>query len=56
MGTPAPKPINFHAMANAWDDPIAFARELNAYYSQLAAVGALQEPHDWTEQKKENHA
>lgn len=45
----APKPLNFKAMADAWDNPIAFARELNRYYAQLAESGARQEPHDWTE-------
>lgn len=31
----AAKPINFEAMSDAWNDPIAFARELNTYYAQL---------------------
>lgn len=37
MTRTAPKPANFTAMANAWDDPVAFARELDRYYAQLAA-------------------
>lgn len=36
MNRCAPKPHNFQALADAWNDPDAFARELNAYYAQLA--------------------
>lgn len=46
----APKPLNFRAMSNAWDDPIAFARELNKYYAQLAESGSRTLPPDWTDQ------
>lgn len=47
----APAPLNMTAMASAWDDPIAFARELANYYKQLEASGHRPRPHDWTEQK-----
>ena len=39
MGAAAPKPLNFRALSNAWDDPLAFARELSRYYKQLEASG-----------------
>lgn len=48
MGAPAPKPLNFRALSNAWDDPLAFARELSRYYSQLEASGHRQPTRDWT--------
>jgi hypothetical protein len=48
MGTSAPKPLNFRALSNAWDDPLAFARELSRYYSQLEASGHRQPTRDWT--------
>lgn len=35
----APKPINFDAMSDAWNDPIRFAAELARYYEQLRAAG-----------------
>lgn len=35
----APKPSNFSAMADAWQDPIAFSRELDAYYAELRKAG-----------------
>jgi hypothetical protein len=35
-------------MANAWDDPIAFARELHDYYAQLEASGHRVPVHDIT--------
>jgi len=35
----APPPVNLHAMADAWNDPIAFAAQLNAYYRQLEQCG-----------------
>jgi len=47
-GAAAPKPLNFRALSNAWNDPIAFARELSRYYSQLEASGHRQRPRDWT--------
>lgn len=45
----APKPLNMRAMSEAWDDPIAFARELHRYYSQLEASGHRLPAHDWTQ-------
>lgn len=48
----APAPLNMTAMANAWDNPAAFARELNNYYSQLEASGHRLPTHDWTERKE----
>lgn len=48
MGTAAPKPLNFRALSDVWDDPIAFARELSAYYRQLEASGHRQPARDWT--------
>jgi len=45
----APAPLNMKAMASAWDDPIAFARELANYYSQLEASGHRLPAHDDTE-------
>ncbi|WP_144881128.1 hypothetical protein [Microbacterium paraoxydans] len=48
MGAAAPKPLNFRALSNAWDDPVAFARELSRYYSQLEASGHRQPTRDWT--------
>ncbi len=48
MGVAAPKPLNFRALSNAWDDPLAFARELSRYYSQLAASGHRHPTRDWT--------
>ncbi|MGM1017331.1 MAG: hypothetical protein ACQEW8_07330 [Actinomycetota bacterium] len=35
----APKPPNFSALANAWDNPAAFATELAKYYQHLEASG-----------------
>lgn len=48
MGAAAPKPLNFRALSNAWDDPIAFARELSRYYRQLEASGHRAPARDWT--------
>ena len=45
----APKPLNMRAMSEAWNDPIAFARELHRYYSQLEASGHRLPAHDWTQ-------
>lgn len=42
--TTAPMPTNFRAMSDAWDNPIAFAKEVHQYYQQLGT----NEPH-WTE-------
>jgi len=39
MGTPAPKPVNLRAMSDAWDNPVAFAKELAQYYQQLELSG-----------------
>lgn len=47
----APAPLNLTAMASAWDDPVAFARELNRYYSQLAESGHHAPTHHWTERE-----
>lgn len=52
MGAAAPKPLNFRALSNAWDDPLAFARELSHYYSQLEASGHRQPTRDWTTAKE----
>lgn len=35
----APKPANFQALADAWDDTDAFAAELLKYYAELEASG-----------------
>lgn len=35
----APKPDNFDAMCAAWNDPVAFAREVYVYDEQLIAAG-----------------
>lgn len=35
----APPPLNLTALAAAWDNPIAFAAQLNAYYAQLEQQG-----------------
>lgn len=48
MGAAAPKPLNFRALSNAWDDPIAFARELSHYYHQLEASGHRKPARAWT--------
>ncbi|SDR83270.1 hypothetical protein [Microbacterium paraoxydans] len=48
MGAAAPKPLNFRALSKAWDDPIAFARELSQYYRQLEASGHRQPTRDRT--------
>lgn len=47
MGSPAPKPRNFRAMTNAWNDPVAFAKEITLYYSQLEASGHRVPTRDW---------
>ena len=49
----APKPINMQAMAEAWEDPVAFARELHKYYTQLEASGHRLPAHDWTNRKED---
>jgi len=36
---PFPKPDNFDAMSAAWNDPVAFAREVAIYDAQLIAAG-----------------
>lgn len=53
MGAAAPKPKNFRALANAWHEPIAFARELSAYYAQLRESGHWQNTPDRTESHRE---
>lgn len=35
----APPPLNLAEMADAWSDPIAFAAQLQTYYSQLEREG-----------------
>jgi hypothetical protein len=35
----APKPDNFDAMSDAWDNPVAFAREVAVYNTQLVEAG-----------------
>lgn len=50
----APKPLNLNAMSRAWDDPVAFARELHQYYSQLEASGHRLPTHDWTNTERNN--
>lgn len=35
----APKPRNFKALADAWDNPTAYAAELHKYYQQLEQDG-----------------
>lgn len=35
MGIPAPKPRNYAALVASWDDPRAFAHEVNLYREQL---------------------
>lgn len=42
MGTTAPRPNNFKALWNAWDNPTRFALELAKYYQQLEASGHRQ--------------
>lgn len=37
--TGAPPPLNLAAMANAWNDPVAFAAQLASYYRQLEEAG-----------------
>lgn len=48
----APKPANFQAMADAWDDPVAFASELHRYYEQLEASGHRATAVDRTEPRE----
>lgn len=45
--TTAPMSNNFRAMSDPWNDPIAFAKEVHAYYQQLGNT----EPH-WTEKNE----
>lgn len=50
----APPPLNLAEMANAWSDPIAFAAQLQTYYSQLEREGyRLPTPDITTERKPE---
>ena len=35
MNRPAPKPKNFDAMVDAWDNPTRFAQLVNDYYASL---------------------
>lgn len=45
----APKPPNFQALANSWDNPMAFATELARYYQHLDASGHRVPAHDYTQ-------
>lgn len=51
--TGAPAPLNLTAMADAWDNPIAFAAALNAYYAQLSDQGYDAPPPDITQPRHE---
>ena len=53
MGS-APRPLNFRALADAWDDPVAFARELHKYYAQLQASGHRLPHHDYFQQREDD--
>jgi hypothetical protein len=48
----APRPVNFRALADAWDSPIAFAVELAKYYSQLNEAGYIMPAPDITQSKE----
>lgn len=45
----APKPLNFRALADSWDNPMAFATELAKYYQHLEASGHRLPAHDYTQ-------
>lgn len=45
----ASKPTNFRALSDAWNDPAGFAREVDAYYRQLARERTDDIPAHWTE-------
>lgn len=45
----APKPLNFRALADSWDNPMAFATELARYYQHLEASGHRVPAHDYTQ-------
>lgn len=51
-----PAPLNMRAMSNAWDDPVAFARELHRYHRQLQASGHRLPAHDWTASESQGEA
>lgn len=44
----APPPLNLAAMADAWNDPIAFAAQLASYYQQLEGAGYRTQADDVT--------
>lgn len=49
MGAPAPKPTNFRAMVNAWDNPVGFARESGWVVELWVRLGGGIVPaRDWT--------
>jgi hypothetical protein len=48
----APKPPNFAEMADAWNDPEAFAAQVNAYYALLRADDCI----DITEPRRKAEA
>lgn len=52
----APKPENFRALADAWNDPYAFAREQQVYYTQLARERANGIPPHWTERNRDDES
>lgn len=39
MTTKIPAPLNLAAMADAWEDPVAFAAQIATYYAQLEREG-----------------
>lgn len=49
----APAPLNLAEMADAWSDPIAFAAQLQTYYSQLEREGYRIPTPDITTERKE---
>lgn len=53
-GGGAPKPANFDAMWQSWDDPIQFGVERAIYQSQLAEEGVAMPRH--TERGPERRA
>jgi hypothetical protein len=44
----APKPANWDSMCAAWNDPVAFAREVAVYDAQLVAAGFAPCEKAWT--------
>lgn len=50
----ASRPLNLAAMADAWNDPIAFAAQLASYYQQLERSGYRIPAPDRTQPRTEN--